>query len=164
MDNMDNYKDQFKDHDFFYCCLGSKVGRGKELFLKVDYHYPLYFADLAISVGAKAYFLVSSIGAKSTSWNFYLETKGKVEADMKSKDHKNLIILRPGGLTGRKNGGCTDCIAAVFCCFPKNTLENVAKCMIMCSQNILKDDSTGIDEMMNATAINKEAGRYGNKE
>lgn len=36
-----------KNVDLFICALGSRVDRGEEEFVKTDYTYPLYFADLA---------------------------------------------------------------------------------------------------------------------
>ena len=49
------------------------------MFTKVDFQYPLNFAKFGKEIGVPHYGLLTSGGAKASSWNFYLGTKGKVE-------------------------------------------------------------------------------------
>ena len=85
MDNFDNMapiKEQLAGYDAFLCTLGSRVKHGEETFKKVDYHYPIAFGKLGLECGAHYYGLLSSTGAKASSWFLYMRTKGEVERDM----------------------------------------------------------------------------------
>ena len=145
---MASHKDELKDHEVFYSCLGSRVGRGKDLFIKVDHQYPIDFATIAKDVGCKAYFLVSSGGAKANSWNLYLKTKGQVEDDLKEMGLSNLKILRPGLLLSRDNDSrIGEKIAAWIPFIPKISCEDVARGMLeyaydIVSENVTKDPET----------------------
>lgn len=55
---------------------------GEELFKKVDYQYPLDFGKLGLECGVNFYGLLSSGGAKASSWFLYMRTKGEVERDV----------------------------------------------------------------------------------
>lgn len=108
MDNLDELKEshnfaQFKGIDSVFCCLGTRTKYGKELFLKVDYHYPLYSADIALANNIPHYSLVSSISADANSFFFYLKTKGQVEKDLILKQFPFLSIYRPGAILNREN-------------------------------------------------------------
>jgi hypothetical protein len=59
--------------------LGSRVGRGKEEFVKVDLTYPTEFAKMAKKMSVPVYGLLSSSGAKASSMFFYMKTKGQAE-------------------------------------------------------------------------------------
>ena len=94
---------EFKDCDIWFSCLGSRVGRGKDLFKRIDHDCPLEFAEISIDAKAHAFYLVSAMGAKATSWNTYMKVKGQTEEDMRKLHHKNLCICRPGLLLERNN-------------------------------------------------------------
>lgn len=78
-DSFDDVKDHLVGVDAFLCTLGTRVKVGDELFIKVDYQYPLNFATLAKHLEVKHYGLLSSTGADSTSMLLYMRTKGRVE-------------------------------------------------------------------------------------
>ena len=46
--------------DAFLCCLGTRVKEGAVVFDRIDRHYPVEFAKLALSSGAKHYGLLTS--------------------------------------------------------------------------------------------------------
>ena len=54
-----------------------KVGEAE--FKKVDCQYPINFGKLGLECGVKYYGLLSSHGAKKSSWFLYLKTKGEAE-------------------------------------------------------------------------------------
>ncbi len=83
--------------------MGTRVKVGEALFRKVDYQYPLDFAKIGVEVGAKHYGLLSSTGAKASSWFLYMRTKGEVERDIKKVGVPNLAIYKPGFLLNRDN-------------------------------------------------------------
>jgi uncharacterized protein YbjT (DUF2867 family) len=99
--NLDAIKDRLVADDV-YCCLGTTiaVAKTKEAFRFVDYELPLAFAKIAKEQGAKSFNLMSSIGAKAGTSNFYLKTKGEVERDIAALPFKRVNIFRPSMLLG----------------------------------------------------------------
>ena len=59
----------------------------------MDRDYPIEFAKLAVNVGAKEFYLVSSMGAKASSWFLYPKTKGQAEEALKEAGLNRLIIV-----------------------------------------------------------------------
>ena len=91
--------------DDVFCCLGTtmKKAGSKAAFIKVDKTYVLETASLLYNNGAKKFALISSIGAKSGSANFYSRVKGEVEEEIKKIGFETVIILRPSILLGKRN-------------------------------------------------------------
>ena len=58
-DSFDDVKDHLVGVDAFLCTLGTRVKVGDELFIKVDYQYPLNFSTLAKHLEVKHYGLLS---------------------------------------------------------------------------------------------------------
>lgn len=102
-DNPDTFKDSIKGDDFF-CTIGTTIKQAgsKEAFRKVDYEYPKQFASIAAENGIKQFLLISSLGADSTSNNFYLKTKGDIEDFLKNTTIKAVAIVRPSLLLGNR--------------------------------------------------------------
>lgn len=100
-DSIFKYSDLIKG-DCLFCCLGSTIQKAgsKEEFKKVDYSYPLAFAKIAKQNGISKFLIISSLGADSTSSNFYLKVKGDIEMALEQLKFKSLIILRPSMLLG----------------------------------------------------------------
>jgi len=109
-------KDKLKA-DAFFCCVGTtiKTAGSKEAFRKVDYEIPVLIAQIAESLSIHSLVVISSIGAKSKSSNFYLRTKGEMEDDVRKNYSGNLKIVRPSLLMGqRKESRPGEHIANVF--------------------------------------------------
>ena len=83
---------RFTGIDLFFSALGSPVGRGKKLFYTVEHDYTLEFAQMAIDAKAHAFYYVSTIGAKASSWTYYTKVKGQTEEDLRNMDLRNLGI------------------------------------------------------------------------
>lgn len=66
----------------------------------VDYTYQLNFAAAAAGNGVKKYVLVSTAGADSKSWFFYLRIKGELEDKVVRLPFDSISILRPTLLYG----------------------------------------------------------------
>ena len=79
------------------CCLGTtmKVAGSKEAFRAVDFDAVVGFAQAARSHGVRRFILVSSMGAKASSSNFYLRTKGEAEEAVANLDFETVCVLRP---------------------------------------------------------------------
>lgn len=75
-DSFDDVKERLIGVDAFLCLLGSRVGTGEENFKRVDFHYPLNFARLALELKTRHYGLLTSMGAASDSILLYMRTKG----------------------------------------------------------------------------------------
>jgi uncharacterized protein YbjT (DUF2867 family) len=88
--------------DVALCCLGSTRARAgsREGFREVDVDYVVSFARAALAARAQRFVVVSSVGAKPTSRNFYLRTKGEMEEELESLGFPALDILQPGLLIG----------------------------------------------------------------
>ena len=100
---LENHQISLSDHSVFLCALGTRVKVGEELFVKVDYQYPLDFARFAVKSGAQYYGIISSIGANANSPFLYMRTKGRVEQDIKQITMPKMAIYKPGLLCNRDN-------------------------------------------------------------
>jgi uncharacterized protein YbjT (DUF2867 family) len=103
--------------DEYYCCLGTTMRKAKTrpAFEYVDYHLPLEIGSIALLNQVKIYLVVSSIGAKPKSNNFYLKTKGGMEEALIRLGIDNLFIFRPSMLLGnRKETRIMELISKLF--------------------------------------------------
>lgn len=87
-------------------CLGTTIKQAgsQAAFRAVDHDLVLAVARAAKAAGAEHCISVSSVGAAAKSGNFYLRTKGEVEAVLTELGFARLDILRPGLLTGERSG------------------------------------------------------------
>jgi uncharacterized protein YbjT (DUF2867 family) len=88
--------------DDAYCTLGTTIAiaGSKEAFYKVDHDFVLSYAQLTQQLGASGFFVVSSMGASSSSKIFYNKVKGAAEEDLKKVGFPRLGIFRPSLLLG----------------------------------------------------------------
>ena len=88
-----------------FICLGTtiKTAGSKENFKKVDINYCISIAKKAKEAGAETLSLVSSVGANSSSKNFYLKTKGELEEDLQELGFLTVNIFRPSFLVGERS-------------------------------------------------------------
>ena len=104
-DNLSSlHSEVFRGVDTAFCCLGTtrKIA-GAEGFVKVDHDYVLAAATLLKEAGCPEFHLLTSTGAKASSWFLYPSTKGKVEEAVKRLDFNKLSIYRPGLLLCARN-------------------------------------------------------------
>ena len=90
----------------FINCLGTTIAQAgsQAAFRAVDHDLVLASAQAAKAAGARQCISVSSVGASVRAGNFYLRTKGEVEAGLKALAFDRLDLLRPGLLTGARGG------------------------------------------------------------
>ena len=88
-----------------FICLGTTINAAgsKDNFKKVDLDYNVSIAKKAKKAGASTLTLISSIGASSSSNNFYLKTKGELEEAIQELDFKVVNIFRPSFLVGQRS-------------------------------------------------------------
>lgn len=103
-DRLDEYPELF-DVDVILCCLGTtmKQAGSRENFRKVDYQYCRDAAELGRSHRAKAFLLVSAIGASVSSPFYYSRIKGELEQHLRSLEYDYLSIYRPSMLLGQRD-------------------------------------------------------------
>ena len=103
-DCLHEYKEHFKEVSDVYICLGTTISRAgsEEAFEKVDIDYCLETAKQALNAGVKNLSLITSVGADSSSSNFYIRTKGIIENKISELDFQSISIHRPGLLIGSR--------------------------------------------------------------
>lgn len=80
------------------------VGGDRQAFRAVDHDLVLECAAAAKVAGARQLIVVSSVGARFSSKNFYLSVKGEVEDKLAKLHFDRLDIIRPGLLRGKREG------------------------------------------------------------
>jgi uncharacterized protein YbjT (DUF2867 family) len=87
-----------------FCCLGTTIKKAgsQEAFTNIDFTLVLNLATAACNASVKQFIGVSSIGAKATSSNFYLQTKGKMEEAVKRLPFRRSVLVRPSILLGNR--------------------------------------------------------------
>jgi uncharacterized protein YbjT (DUF2867 family) len=90
--------------DIAFCCLGTtlKKAGSKSKQFQIDHDYVVNFAQLANEKGVKSIGIVSSIGSKTPSSNFYLDTKGQMETHVIDVGIEKTIFIRPSFLFGKR--------------------------------------------------------------
>lgn len=90
--------------DDVFCAVGTtrKKTPDKAAYYQVDYGLPVAAAQIGKENGARAFFLVSSVGADARSSVFYLKTKGEAERDIINVGYDSTHIFRPAALTGNR--------------------------------------------------------------
>lgn len=103
LDSLDQSADMFVC-DVVFVCLGTTIAKAgsKAAFEKVDFRYVSDIARLAAQKSVKKIIVVSSIGADAKSNNFYLRTKGKMEAYVSNAGLEVAIFVRPSLLLGER--------------------------------------------------------------
>jgi oxidoreductase len=125
-------------YDSVFCCLGSRTGKGKEEFVKVDYTYVLHSAMLCVKLNIPHFGLVSSAGADAKSWFLYMRTKGEADLAVLKLDIPSVRIYRPGLLVERDNDfRIGEKILGWVPFVPKVTTEHVAKVMASDAEDYL---------------------------
>ena len=98
-------KEQMGTGHSIFCCIGTtqkKVKGDKAAYRKVDFDIPVNAANAANENGFKNFLLVSSVGAKASSGNFYLMLKGSVEEAISKLAFESVHIFRPSLLLGNR--------------------------------------------------------------
>tara|TARA_B100000212_G_scaffold169137_1_gene127204 strand:+ start:1990 stop:2664 length:675 start_codon:yes stop_codon:yes gene_type:complete len=97
--------------DHVYLCLGKKLSTyelvfmpvsNRDSFERIDFDYSLAIAKLAYRNGARSIAIVSAIGAKEKSPNYYFHIKGKLENAIKKIGYESICIAQPGHLLGAR--------------------------------------------------------------
>ena len=92
------------DGEIYFCCLGTTIkdAGGPDEFRRIDYGAVVEFGDIAVYHGARAFLVLSAMGAKAPSVNLYRHTKGEMELSLQNLGLARLVIFRPGLLMGHR--------------------------------------------------------------
>eukprot|EP00698_Gefionella_okellyi_P020388 TRINITY_DN6384_c0_g1_i1.p1 TRINITY_DN6384_c0_g1~~TRINITY_DN6384_c0_g1_i1.p1 ORF type:complete len:246 (-),score=52.01 TRINITY_DN6384_c0_g1_i1:121-858(-) len=110
----------FAAADVCFCALGTTMSKAgsREAFRKVDHDLVVQAAQLCKEGGRVRHFLVvSSLGASTTSSNFYLRTKGDMEQAVIAAGLPRVTIFQPSVLAEREEERCGEKFALCCCCF-----------------------------------------------
>jgi uncharacterized protein YbjT (DUF2867 family) len=101
MSNSDNYRHLMRGDDLFIC-IGTtmKKAGSKEAFYEVDHDLVFNIAKTGSLQGMNQLIFVSSIGADSRSFIYYLKVKGELEDNVKRLPYWGIHIMRPSVLLG----------------------------------------------------------------
>lgn len=88
--------------DVAFCCIGTTLRQAgsQQAFRAVDVDCVLAFARAARAASARRFVVISSVGADPGGQNFYLRTKGEMEAQLEALRFESLDILQPSFLLG----------------------------------------------------------------
>ena len=112
--------------------LGSRVGRGNEEFIKVDFTYVVNSCILCEKLNIGHFSNCSAGNADRNSCFLYSRVKGEAEDECLSKNVNYISILRPGLIVDRDNDSrCLEKMAACFCCCWKITSKEIALGMMI---------------------------------
>ncbi|KAF0195686.1 MAG: nucleoside-diphosphate sugar epimerase [Bacteroidetes bacterium] len=102
-DEIDKIKHEITG-DHVFCCIGTTIRKAgsQDSFYKTDHDLVINIARVASQNGISVFSVISSLGADLKSGNFYLKTKGSMEADLRLLNVNNLNILRPSLLLGMR--------------------------------------------------------------
>ncbi len=90
--------------DDVFSALGTTIRKAgsQPAFYEVDFTYNQQIAQLASEAGASRYFLVSAVGANSSSGFFYNRVKGELEDAVTQMGFSTVHIFRPSLLLGER--------------------------------------------------------------
>lgn len=90
--------------DEVYCALGTTIKKAgsQAAFRAVDFDAVFHLAQWAAQTGVGCFVVISSLGAKADSGNFYLRTKGEMEQVLRGIGLQMLVIVRPSLLLGNR--------------------------------------------------------------
>ncbi|MEP3351658.1 MAG: NAD(P)H-binding protein [Marinomonas sp.] len=91
--------------DELFCCIGTtlKQAGSKPAQRKVDLEIPTEIAQYANQNGVQKVALISSAGANNESASFYLRLKGQLEQNLQALNWKQIAIVRPSFLEGKRD-------------------------------------------------------------
>ncbi len=101
LENLEEISELITGHDLF-CCLGTTIKKAgsQEAFKKVDLLLPSKLAEIGSRNHVHNFVVISSIGAKENTRNFYLQVKGLMEQEVMKYSFEHIVIVRPSLLLG----------------------------------------------------------------
>jgi uncharacterized protein YbjT (DUF2867 family) len=104
--NQSALNDALKEIDAVFIAIGTTQKKMKGdlvAYRKIDYNIPVAVAQACLVNQIPKLLLVSSVGANSSSKNFYLRLKGEVEQTLENLPIQYIGIFQPSLLLGNRN-------------------------------------------------------------
>ena len=131
-------------YDVLFNTLGSRTGKGKEEFYKVDYTYVVDSCSLCEKYNISHFSNCSAGNADKNSCFYYSQVKGKAEDDCLAKNVNYVSILRPGVITDRDNDyRCIESFVGCLCCCWRISSKEIALAMMMDDLEYQKGNKEG---------------------
>lgn len=144
--------------DVIFCAVGTtqqKVKGDQAAYRKVDFDIPANTARFGKMNGCEKYVLVSALGAKKGSSNFYLNLKGEAEEAVIAAGMRSVHIMRPSILEGNRKEKRTGEKFGIFMAkalsflLPSRLKLSPASMVAQAMANAAKTDTTGAKVYMN---------------
>lgn len=103
--DQESFRSGIAGSDVVFCAVGTtqkKVGGNRKEYRKVDYDIPVNAAKFCKETGCRVFLVVSSVGASSSSRNFYLHLKGEMEEGVRKANVESTSVFRPSMLVGER--------------------------------------------------------------
>ena len=131
-DQLNSLLKEDTSYDVLFNTLGSRTGKGKEEFYKVDYTYVVDSCSLCEKYNMSHFSNCSAGNADKNSCFYYSQVKGKAEDVCLKKNVNYVSILRPGIITDRDNDyRCIECFVGCLCCCWRISSKEIALAMMM---------------------------------
>ena len=143
-DQLNSLLKEDTSYDVLFNTLGSRTGKGKEEFYKVDYTYVVDSCSLCEKYNISHFSNCSAGNADKNSCFYYSQVKGKAEDDCLAKNVNYVSILRPGVITDRDNDyRCIECFVGCLCCCWRISSKEIALAMMMDDLEYQKGNKEG---------------------
>ena len=120
------------NYDVLFNTLGSRTGKGKEEFYKVDYTYVVDSCTLCEKFKISHFSNCSAGNADKNSCFYYSQVKGQAEDACLEKEVNYVSIMRPGIITDRDNDfRCGECLVGCLCCCWRISSREIALAMMV---------------------------------
>ena len=143
-DQLNSLLKEDTSYDVLFNTLGSRTGKGKEEFYKVDYTYVVDSCSLCEKYNISHFSNCSAGNADKNSCFYYSQVKGKAEDACLAKNVNYVSILRPGIITDRDNDyRCIECFVGCLCCCWRISSKEIALAMMMDDLEYQKGNKEG---------------------
>ena len=124
-------KDNLK-YNVLFNTLGSRTGKGKEEFRKVDYTYVVNSCYLCEKLDIDHFSNCSAGNADKNSCFYYSQVKGEAEDECLLQRVNYISIMRPGIITDRDNDyRCMESFVGCLCCCWRISSKEIALAMMV---------------------------------
>ena len=131
-------------YDVLFNTLGSRVGRGKDVFFKVDYTYVVDSCTLCEQFNISHFSNCSAGNADKNSCFYYSQVKGQAEDACLEKNVNYISIMRPGIITDRDNDyRCIESFVGCLCCCWRISSKEIALAMMIDDLDYQKGEKEG---------------------
>ncbi len=103
--NWEGVETHFTPNAKVFCCIGTTKAKtpDSEEYRAIDYGIPVKLAEFAARGSCRGFYVVSSLGANTSSMNFYQKTKGEMERDVAKRGVNETYFFRPSLLLGKRS-------------------------------------------------------------